>query len=211
MYPEDESRAIRSPGEVTNIGEQPAGDEVGKEPVNRPDWSEFDEGFRRILPALLNAVLAANTPSTVGECDDIGTLRAELEASRCELERIRNEKTKQERDILIKEHVRSLGVHNVELALRATRDDIVAKGNGEWVAYLKGEEVPALQFLKQFVGENPELIPARGVRGVGLPARTEEWDEECDLDQIRPGMDSESLRRAREAVVRIIAQGKRTL
>lgn len=172
----------------------------------------FESELRRALPPMLEALFAEGRVAGKPEVDEeVRALREELASSRLEIERLRNEKAKQDRDAYVREQMRSMGVANIELALRAVRDDIVQQGDGGWTAAVGGEAMPAEQYLRSFVGENPELMPARRTPGVGVPARTVQLSEECDLDEIRPGMDAAAMRRAREAVVRIIAQRKRTL
>jgi hypothetical protein len=167
--------------------------------------------IRRIMPELINVGAEAESSSgREGDCE-VQAMREELNSTRRELERVRIEKVAQGREMFLREQIRSLGVRNIELAFRAVREEIEMDGDGEWIAMVKGAKVPAVQFLKSFINQNPELIPARMISGAGAPSRSDEFRDECDLDQIRPGMDPASMRRAREAVVRIIAQSKRTL
>ena len=173
--------------------------------------SVLEELVREMLPSLASKIMRPGPE--VPQLDEAGVERivAELESTRRELEQLRSEKLSQDREIFLREQIRSLGVRNVDLAYRAVREDVHKDQDGSWIAEVGGATVPATQFLKQFIARNPDLIPARMILGSGAPSRTEEADHECDLDQIRPGMDPASMRRAREAVVRIIAQTKRSL
>lgn len=166
---------------------------------------------RRLVPSLLGEPVKALEPLHGIENDEMRAIREELQATRLELQRIRAEKVSQDREVFLKEQLRSLGVRNIELALRAVRDDFEMSEEGKWVAALNGEKVVAHQYLRSFLSQNPELMPARAISGTGIPSRHGDLQEECDLDQIRPGMDPGAMRRAREAVVRIIAQSKRAL
>lgn len=171
----------------------------------------IEEEIRRLIPSFLAEPAGRREPPADSESDQIRSIREELQSTRLELQRIRAEKISQDREIFLKEQLRSLGVRNVELAVRAVRNDFEMREDGEWVAAVNGERVVAHQYLRSFLSQNPELVPARAISGTGIPARHSELDEGCDLDQIRPGMDPGAMRRAREAVVRIIAQSKRTL
>lgn len=167
---------------------------------------------RRVLPDLMapghgdGRQEAATTDS-----EDLREIKTQLASARQEIALIRAEKAARDRELYLKDQIRALGVRNIELAYKAVREEIEQSEDGEWIARVGSERVPATQFLRSFVSQNPELVPARLISGSGTPARSEEFRDDCDLDQIRPGMDPVSLRRAREAVVRIIAQSKRTL
>lgn len=166
---------------------------------------------QRMLPNLLHGLAAPKGAPSPSESEELRSIREEVAAARLEVQQLRAHKLAQDRELFLKEQIRSLGVRNVDLAFRAVRDDVEQAENGAWMAVQNGERVPALQYLQEFVAQNPELIPARIAGGSGVPSRPGEYREECDLDQIRPGMDPASLRRAKEAVVRIIAQSKRSL
>lgn len=171
----------------------------------------LEELVREILPSVASQLMKREPG--VGQLDDTGVSKIveELESTRRELEQLRREKLSQDREVFLRDQIRALGVRNVDLAYRAVREDVSKDQDGVWTAEVDGTKVPATQFLKQFIARNPDLIPARMISGSGAPSRAEETDHECDLDQIRPGMDPASMRRAREAVVRIIAQTKRSL
>lgn len=173
--------------------------------------SIVEEEIRRIIPVLIGDSGRTREAAEGQESDDVRALREELTSTRLELQRIRAEKLLRDRDVYLKDQMRALGVRNIELAVRAVRNEVEMSDDGEWVAAINGERVEANQYLRSFVSQNPELVPARVISGTGIPSRHGELQEECDLDQIRPGMDPSSMRRAREAVVRIIAQSRRAL
>lgn len=200
-----------------SVGTATNSSECGRERAEERDESSHDvrtlieEEIRRLIPSLLAEPAEGREPVSDRESDQVRSIREELHSTRLELQRVRAEKLSQDREMFLKEQLRSLGVRNVELAMRAVRNDFEMREDGEWVAAVNGERVVAHQYLRSFLSQNPELVPARAISGTGIPARQSELEEMCDLDQIRPGMDPGAMRRAREAVVRIIAQSKRTL
>ena len=69
-----------------------------------------------------------------------------------------------ERSAAIRAELQRLGVAKIDLAYRAVKDDIYRSEDGRLVAQ-DGAEMR--EYLAQFVGENPELLPARLAGGVG--------------------------------------------
>jgi hypothetical protein len=65
--------------------------------------------------------------------------------------------------------------------------------------------------LKQFVQENPELLPARitGGSGMGSGSKAGSNTGGFDLDKIRPGMSPEELEKVRQEVSRVAGQALR--
>ena len=63
-------------------------------------------------------------------------------------------------------------------------------------------------YLKQFVQENPELLPARitGGSGMGSGAKAAPNTSGIDLSKIRPGMSPEELEKVRQEVSRVASQ-----
>jgi hypothetical protein len=116
-------------------------------------------------------------------------------------ERRRREQAEQkvnelERSTAIRSELQRLGVAKVDLAYKAVRDDAPRDG-----AELK-------EFLAQFVGENPELLPARLAGGSGASAgrRSVPATGAVDLDRIRPGMSAEEMERVRQEIARVASQ-----
>ena len=73
-------------------------------------------------------------------------------------------------------------------------------------------EVPAKEFLANFVGENPEFLPARISGGTGITGTRKappERQDNVDLDGIRPGMSSEEMERVRKEILRVASQSLR--
>ena len=70
------------------------------------------------------------------------------------------------------------------------------------------------EFLKKFVGENPELLPARVAGGSGASggARGSGGSTGAvDIDKIRPGMSAEEMDRVRQEIARVASQTLRGL
>jgi hypothetical protein len=95
----------------------------------------------------------------------------------------------------IRTELQRLGVSKVELAFKAVKDDLKAA---------KGDEVK--EYLARFVGENPELLPARLGGGSGASAGHKSSPSAVDLDKIRPGMSAEEMERVRQEIARVASQ-----
>ena len=78
---------------------------------------------------------------------------------------------------------------------------------GQLVARTQQGEVPMREYLSQFVGENPELLPARIVGGSGA-ASTQRGASPSgvDLDKIRAGMTDTEMEQVRQEIARIASQ-----
>lgn len=110
-----------------------------------------------------------------------------------------------ERHAAIRAELQRLGVAKVELAFRAVRDEVQRGEDGRLVAQ-DGSELK--EYLTKFVGENPELLPARLAGGSGATAGTRgvAGASSVDLDKIRPGMSAEDLERVRQEIARVATQ-----
>jgi hypothetical protein len=127
-------------------------------------------------------------------------IRAELAAERQlreSLEQRVNELVKEnqeaKRSLAIRAELQRLGVVKLDLAYRAVKDETP----------LGGAEMN--EYLARFVGENPELLPARvaGGSGAGTGQRPGTGPAGIDLEKIRPGMNAEELERIRQEVARV--------
>lgn len=121
-----------------------------------------------------------------------------------ENERARAKAEEAERSAAVRAELQKLGVAKIELAYRAVRDDIRRAEDGRLVAP-DGSE--ARDYLARFVGENPELLPARlgGGSGAVVGQRTSRSGG-VDLDKIRPGMSAEERERVRQEIARVASQ-----
>jgi hypothetical protein len=130
---------------------------------------------------------------------DIRAVLDELAEERRRREGLERRLEEAERGSAIRAELQKLGVAKVELAYKAVKDEIPRE-----VGEMK-------DFLERFVGENPELLPARlaggsgasgGARGHGGGAAT----GAVDIEKILPGMSAEELDRARQEIARVASQ-----
>lgn len=127
----------------------------------------------------------------------VNELVAENERSRAKAEEV-------ERSAAIRSELQRLGVAKVDLAYRAVKDEIVRSEDGRLVAQ-DGAEMK--DYLTHFVGENPELLPARLTGGSGASGgQRNVGPAPVDLNKIKPGMDPEELDRVRQEVARVASQ-----
>src|SRR6185369_2758424 len=134
---------------------------------------------------------------------DIRAVLDELAEERRRRESLEKRVEEAERGSAIRAELQKLGVAKIELAYKAVKDEVPREG-GEMK-----------EFLEKFVGENPELLPARlaggsgasgGARG-GLGAGS----GAVDIERIRPGMSAEELDRVRQEIARVASQTLRGL
>jgi hypothetical protein len=119
-----------------------------------------------------------------------------------------------ERGSTIRAELQRLGVVKIDLAFKAVKDDIARTEDGRLVALGDSGQVSMKEYLSAFVNENPEFLPARIAGGTGMTATFKapaEGREAVSLDQIRPGMSAEEMRRVREEIVRVASQTLRGL
>jgi len=116
-----------------------------------------------------------------------------------------------ERSSSIRSELQRLGVAKVDLAYRAVKDDVQRREDGQLIARSGPGEVPLRDYLKQFVQDNPELLPARiaGGSGMGSGSKAIPTTGAFDLDKIRPGMSPEELEKVRQEVSRVASQALR--
>jgi hypothetical protein len=110
-----------------------------------------------------------------------------------------------DRSATIRAELQRLGVVKVDLAFRAVKDDVRRAENGRLVAGESGA-MNLNDYLKQFVAENPEFLPARNLGGSGVAGghrNPAPGTSTVDLDKIRPGMSMEDLEKARQEISRI--------
>jgi ATP/maltotriose-dependent transcriptional regulator MalT len=116
-----------------------------------------------------------------------------------------------ERSTNIRAELQKLGVSKIDLAYRAVQSDIYRGEDGRLLARTGQGDTAAGEYLRQFVAENPEFLPARIAGGSGatnahrLPAANG-----IDLDKIGPGMSKEDLERARQEILRVATQTLRS-
>ncbi len=134
---------------------------------------------------------------------DIRAVLDELAEERRRRESLEQRVEEAERGSAIRAELQKLGVAKLELAYKAVKDEVPRE-----VGEMK-------EFLEKFVGENPELLPARlaggsgasgGARGSGSGTAGA-----VDIDKIRPGMSAEELDRVRQEIARVASQTLRGL
>lgn len=110
-----------------------------------------------------------------------------------------------DRSASIRAELQRLGVTKIDLAYKAVKDEIRRGEDGRLVAQ-GGSEVR--DYLTQFVGENPELLPARltGGSGASVGQRSSPGTGTVDIDKIRPGMSPEEMERVRQEIARVASQ-----
>src|SRR5262249_26373532 len=111
----------------------------------------------------------------------------------------------------IRAELQRLGVAKVDLAFKAVRDDIVRAEDGRLVARGEGGETGGKDYLANFVGANPEFLPARISGGSGVNASQKSQagaGGNVDLDRIKPGMSREEMDRVRQEIVRLASNPK---
>jgi len=133
---------------------------------------------------------------------DIRAVLDELAEERRRRESLEKRVEEAERGSAIRAELQKLGVAKIELAYKAVKDEVPREG-GEMK-----------EFLEKFVGENPELLPARlaggsrasgGARGSGAAVGV------VDIETIRPGMSAEEMDRVRQEIARVASQTLRGL
>jgi G3E family GTPase len=115
-----------------------------------------------------------------------------------------------ERENMLRSELQRLGVAKIDLAFKAVKDDIQRNEDGRLIAKSDQGEIPAKEYLKQFVTENPELLPSRIAGGSGAATSnrgaSNNAGSSADLDKLRPGMNPDELERIRQEISRVAAQ-----
>ena len=129
---------------------------------------------------------------------DIRAVLDELAEERRRREGLEKRVEEAERGSAIRAELQKLGVAKLDLAYKAVKDEVPRE-----VGEMK-------EFLEKFVGENPELLPARLAGGSGASggrvAEQEPGTGAVDIDKIRPGMSAEEMDRVRQEIARVASQ-----
>jgi len=133
----------------------------------------------------------------------VGDLIAENEKTRVRAEEA-------ERSAAVRAELQRHGVSKLDLAYKAIRDDISRGEDGRLIAH-GGRDLQ--DYVKQFVTENPELLPARVSGGSGAVTSQPGGfvDGGVDVDRIRPGMSADEMERVRQEIARVASQTLRGL
>ena len=137
----------------------------------------------------------------MAEETDIRAVLDELAEERRRRESLEKRVEEAERGSAIRAELQKLGVAKLELAFKAVKDEVPRDA-----AEMK-------EFLEKFVGENPELLPARLAGGSGASGgpRVGGGTGAVDIENIRPGMSAEEMDRARQEIARVASQTLRGL
>jgi hypothetical protein len=116
-----------------------------------------------------------------------------------------------ERSSSIRAELQKLGVAKVDLAYRAVQSDIHRGEDGRLLARTSQGDSAAGEYLRQFVAENPEFLPARIVGGSGVTnTHRPPVANGIEIEKIGPGMSKEDLDRVRQEILRVATQTLRS-
>jgi hypothetical protein len=175
----------------------------------KADGTELRSLIRGVIDEFVHAEQAKAEPAYKAELLDERKRREDLEKRVNDLvqENARSRKMAEdaERSSSIRAELQQLGVVKVDLAYRAVRDDVQRREDGQLIARSGPDEMALRDYLKQFVQENPELLPARitGGSGMGSGQKAGSNTSALDLDKIRPGMSPDELEKMRQEVSRV--------
>ena len=181
----------------------------------KTEGTELRSLIRGVIDEFVHAEQVKAEPAYKAELLDERKRREDLERRVNDLvqENIRSREMAEEaeRSSSIRAELQRLGVAKVDLAYRAVKDDVHRREDGQLIARSGSGEVPVRDYLKQFVQENPELLPARitGGSGMGSGPKAVSNAGALDLDKIRPGMNPEELEKIRQEVSRVASQALR--
>ena len=173
---------------------------------------------RQAMEEFTNTEKAKSEPAYKAELVEERKRREQLERRMNELvaenQRSRKVAEEAERGSAVRAELQRLGVAKIDLAFKAVQDGIVRTEDGRLVARGDNGDVPVKEYLTSFVSENPEFLPARIAGGTGMTATLKApgaGRDTVSIDQIRPGMSAEEMRRVREEIVRVASQTLRGL
>jgi hypothetical protein len=182
----------------------------------KAEGTELRSLIRGVIEEFVHGEQVKSEPAYKAELLDERKRREDLERRVNELvqenQRSRQMAEEAERSSSIRAELQKLGVTKVDLAYRAVKDDIHRNDDGQLIVRNGPGEVPVRDFLKQFVQENPELLPARITGGSGMGPGGSKVITNAgafDLEKIRPGMSPEELDRVRQEVSKVANQALR--
>ncbi len=173
---------------------------------------------RQAIQEFVSSEQSKSEPAYKAELEDERKRREQLERRLNELvaenKRSRQIAEEAERSSAVRAALQRLGVAKIDLAFKAVKDEIARTEDGRLVARGDNGQMPLKDYLTVFVNENPEFLPARIAGGTGMTATLKapaEGRETVSIEQIRPGMSAEEMRRVREEIVRVASQTLRGL
>jgi len=181
----------------------------------KAEQPELRSMVRGVIEEFVQAERAKAEPAYKAELMDERKRREDLERRVNELvqenQASRKIAEEAERGSSVRAELQRLGVAKVDLAYRAVKDDIQRSDDGRLMAKTGQGEVPARDYLAQFVQDNPELLPARitGGSGMGAEPKLTPNTGGLDVEKIRPGMSPEELEKVRQEISRVASQALR--
>jgi hypothetical protein len=179
---------------------------------DKTSGTELRSMIRGVIEEFVHAQQAKAEPAYKTELLDERKRREDLERRVNDLvhenTRSRQIAEEAERSSSIRAELLRLGVAKVDLAYRAVKDEVYRADDGQLLARSGSADVPLREYLKEFVQENPELLPARitGGSGMGSGSKSAASGSGVDLDRIRPGMSPEELEKVRQEISRVASQ-----
>lgn len=165
------------------------------------------------IRGIVQAVVQEFLPQKL-ELEEARKQREDLERRISELTaenaKTRSRAEEAERSAAVRAELQRQGVSKLDLAYRAIRDEISRAEDGTLVAR-GGSDLR--DYVKQFVTENPELLPARVAGGSGAVANQQNVAAGggVDFEKIRPGMSADEMERVRQEIARVASQTLRGL
>ena len=178
------------------------------EPNNESDAVDVQGIVQQAVQEYLRQDTSRREPAYKAELQEEKKRREQLERRVNELveenRRSRQVAEEAERSSNIRSELQKLGVAKVDLAYRAVQSDIYRGEDGRLVARTPQGDTSANDYLRQFVADNPEFLPARIVGGSGaLNSHRAQPGSALDLEKITPGMSKEDRERARQEILRV--------
>ncbi|MFL6451362.1 MAG: hypothetical protein ACJ746_27350 [Bryobacteraceae bacterium] len=168
---------------------------------------------RQALEEFVRGEHQKSEPAYKAELEDERRRRESLETRLNQLveenRKARAQAEEADRSSQIRSELQKLGVAKVDLAFRAVKDEIVRTDDGRLLA--RGQDNTMQEYLKNFVQENPELLPARIAGGSGAQAglKPASGVSVVDINSIRPGMNKDELDQVRQEISRLASQAMR--
>ncbi|HEY3838739.1 MAG TPA: hypothetical protein VGL72_19310 [Bryobacteraceae bacterium] len=185
------------------------------EPNNESDAIDVQGIVQQAVQEYLRQDTTRREPAYKAELQEERKRREQLERRVNELveenRRSRQIAEEAERSTNIRGELQKLGVAKVDLAYRAVQSDIYRGEDGRLLARTPQGDTAANEFLRQFVADNPEFLPARIVGGSGaVNSHRPPTGGSIDLERISPGMSKEDRERARQEILRVATQTLRS-
>ncbi len=175
---------------------------------------DVDAIVQRAVQEFMKQDVSKREPAYKAELQEERRRREQLERRLNEVveENKRNRKLAEEADrsSTIRSELQQLGVTKIDLAYKAIQDGIFRTEDGRLVARSDSGEIPAKEYLTNFVAENPEFLPARIAGGASAVISQKPSGSgssgAIDLDRISPTTDKAELERIRQEIVRVASQ-----